>query len=429
MAYRASVFEVLIASPSDVVWERDKVEAAIHEWNGEFSRDLGVVLLPRRWEKHSSPEMGDRPQALINKQLGTADILVGVFWSELGTPTGKAESGTVEEINEFIGLQRPVLLYFSSASVPNSVDVDQVARLREFKRDVKGRGLYRDFTSMTHLTNSLRQDLTYHARQLLQATDPKAGLASNDSPTIETPNESPFAANFSDFVRWFQADWETERDSDPVNIDEAIGVLRNVRERLGSFVKASNDARFTRALGDVRKDVRKLEDHRIVMDGGVSFKAFWAGGNEVLAKLQHISSEFEPSVTNGSPSSVRSDTEETQKRLTRFQAQTEGLLRQFEAEWTAEHDSQPASLDGGKDILRRVRSDLLNVRAQFSVDAYPEVAQEYDRILKELRVLDRHQLLADGGRSYQSFWSKGMALLVHLNDLVKIIERRRADRF
>jgi len=42
--------------------------------------------------------MGDRPQAIINKQLvDDADILVAVFWTKLGTATGAAMSGSVAQ--------------------------------------------------------------------------------------------------------------------------------------------------------------------------------------------------------------------------------------------------------------------------------------------------------------------------------------------
>jgi len=59
--------------------------------------------------------MGDRPQAILNKQLGEiSNILIGIFWTRLGTHTGQAESGTVEEIEEFMKAGKPVLLYFSN---------------------------------------------------------------------------------------------------------------------------------------------------------------------------------------------------------------------------------------------------------------------------------------------------------------------------
>ena len=61
------------------------------------------MLLPVGWETHATPAMGDRPQAIINKQiLAGCDLLVAVFWTRLGSPTGAAASGTVEEIEEHL---------------------------------------------------------------------------------------------------------------------------------------------------------------------------------------------------------------------------------------------------------------------------------------------------------------------------------------
>lgn len=71
--------------------------------------------------------MGDRPQAIINKQLlEQSDLLVAVFWTRLGSPTGATNSGTVEEIEEHLAAKKPTMLYFSSAPVrPDSVDNEQ----------------------------------------------------------------------------------------------------------------------------------------------------------------------------------------------------------------------------------------------------------------------------------------------------------------
>jgi hypothetical protein len=37
----------------------------------------------------------------------TSDILVGMFWTKMGTNTGVAESGTVEEIDQFVAAAKP----------------------------------------------------------------------------------------------------------------------------------------------------------------------------------------------------------------------------------------------------------------------------------------------------------------------------------
>ena len=135
MSYKSTVFKVMIASPSDVCAERTIIREVLAEWNAVHSEMRQVVLLPVGWETHSSPEMGDRPQAIINKQiLKNCDLLVGVFWTRIGTATEDYPSGTVEEIEEHIKAGKPVMLYFSSAPVlPDSVEADQYAELKRFK--------------------------------------------------------------------------------------------------------------------------------------------------------------------------------------------------------------------------------------------------------------------------------------------------------
>src|SRR6266852_2885349 len=81
------------------------------------------------------PQSGLRPQEAINRQLvSRCDILVGMFWTKLGTSTGVAESGTVEEIDQFVAAGKPALLYFSSRPIdPNKIDLKQHRKLRSFK--------------------------------------------------------------------------------------------------------------------------------------------------------------------------------------------------------------------------------------------------------------------------------------------------------
>lgn len=150
MSYSAVVYKVMIASPSDVAAERSIVRDVLSEWNVVNADLRKQVLLPVGWETHSVPEMGDRPQAIINKQiLRDCDLLVGVFWTRIGTATGDYESGTVEEIEEHIKAGRPTMLYFSSAPVmPDSVDPDQYRRLKDFRQSCQSRGLYEPYSDV-----------------------------------------------------------------------------------------------------------------------------------------------------------------------------------------------------------------------------------------------------------------------------------------
>jgi len=69
MSFQANVLQVMIASPGDVAEERKAVAEEIHRWNDANAFARKLVLLPVRWETHSTPQLGDHPQTIINRQL------------------------------------------------------------------------------------------------------------------------------------------------------------------------------------------------------------------------------------------------------------------------------------------------------------------------------------------------------------------------
>lgn len=143
MPMNVNLYRILIASPSDVTEERKSLRDIIYNWNTRHSLKRKIVLEPVLWETHSFPEMGNRPQEILNNQLvKNCDILIGIFWTRLGTDTGEAESGTVEEINEFRKANKPVLLYFSQCPIqPNIIDRDQFNKLLAFRKKCEREGL------------------------------------------------------------------------------------------------------------------------------------------------------------------------------------------------------------------------------------------------------------------------------------------------
>jgi hypothetical protein len=110
------------------------------------------------------PRSGVRPQAAINDELvRTSDILVGMFWTKLGTHTGIAESGTTEEIDQFVAAAKPAMLYFSRRPIdPNAINMRQQRRLQAFKATTYKSALTGGFTDL----DDLRQTLI--TRQCLQ---------------------------------------------------------------------------------------------------------------------------------------------------------------------------------------------------------------------------------------------------------------------
>ena len=166
LVYRATVVPVMIASPGDVHEERNLVRDIIHEWNDIHSVNSSLVLLPVGWETHSSPNLGGRPQALINKQvLEQCDLLVGVFWTRIGTPTGEAESGTVEEIRKHIEAGKPAMVYFSTVPVaPQSLDQKQFRQLTEFKEWCKTQGLVESYDNLSDFSDKFRRHIQIAVR-------------------------------------------------------------------------------------------------------------------------------------------------------------------------------------------------------------------------------------------------------------------------
>lgn len=178
MAYDAKVLEVMIASPSDVTHEREIVRDIVAEWNAIHSRKDGVVMLPLGWDTHSSPELGGRPQQMINDRiLDHADILIGIFWTKLGTPTGVAQSGTAEEIQKHHAAGKPVLLYFSDVPiVAGNLDQDQFNALQDFKKWAYGEGLVQAFSTK----EQFRDDFRRHLQLCLQHNPYITGLIDVD---------------------------------------------------------------------------------------------------------------------------------------------------------------------------------------------------------------------------------------------------------
>jgi hypothetical protein len=168
MAFRAQTYRVLIASPSDLAEERVAVVEAINDWNEQHAVSESIVLLPLRHETQSLPELGTRPQAAINRQLvQDSDILIAMFWTKFGTNTGVAESGTAEEIDQFVANRKPGMLYFSSRPVdPNKINLSQLAQLKDFKEDTYKKALTGRFNSVDELRRIVSRDLMKQVRVL-----------------------------------------------------------------------------------------------------------------------------------------------------------------------------------------------------------------------------------------------------------------------
>jgi nucleoside 2-deoxyribosyltransferase len=200
MPFTAKVAYALIASPGDTADERRLVRQIIEDWNA-LHGESGLVYLPLIWERDAIPEMGDRPQGIINRQLvDRADMLIGLFWTRLGTRTSEGDSGTAEEINRCIGQDKPVAVYFSEMPiVPASVDLEEYQRLKHFRSDLQQRGLIDTYADPDDLLMKVHALLTRLA---------------NDRFRVDTDNATPGKEGGPSTIRGAQllAQVDTERE-------------------------------------------------------------------------------------------------------------------------------------------------------------------------------------------------------------------------
>jgi len=101
MPQDVSLFRAFVASLNDVEAERTAARDVILRWNAANSLQRKVSIEPIMRETHSESGIGSEPQSFVNPLLERCDLLIAIFWTRLGSPTEKYESGTIEELERF----------------------------------------------------------------------------------------------------------------------------------------------------------------------------------------------------------------------------------------------------------------------------------------------------------------------------------------
>jgi len=142
-----------------------------------------------RWETHSAPEYGKRPQEIINRQVvDNCDLLVGIFWTRLGSPSGVSDSGTIEEIERVATQGKPVMLYFSqSKQDPDKINIEQLQKLRTFKEKTFPRALVESFSNQIEFRDKLAKQIEIQVRELIAEIrgDELDGLSTSSTADIQ----------------------------------------------------------------------------------------------------------------------------------------------------------------------------------------------------------------------------------------------------
>jgi mRNA-degrading endonuclease RelE of RelBE toxin-antitoxin system len=161
-----SKYIIFLASPSDLLDERESITDVINELNLTYGNPNKIVLELLKWETNSAPSISNsNVQNIINYDIPTYDLFIGLLWMRFGTPTKEFGSGTEEEFNiaytkfkeDNNSLQ--ILFYFKNAA-PKSLDdinPEQLGKVKDFKLTLGEKNvLFWDYNSKEELTRFLR---------------------------------------------------------------------------------------------------------------------------------------------------------------------------------------------------------------------------------------------------------------------------------
>jgi len=169
--------KIFLASPSDVVEERDALSRVVREINDVLAylapeKHLNLELV--RYETHAYPDIGP-PQSVINRQIPLDyDILVGVMWSRCGTPTERAASGTIEEFQRASERRKQshlprIMFYFCDEPIPipDLAGLDQLTGVVKFRKELTNTGYTWTYPSHGKFAEYARQGLLLAMRDIL----------------------------------------------------------------------------------------------------------------------------------------------------------------------------------------------------------------------------------------------------------------------
>lgn len=249
MSFPANVLCIMVASPSDVADERKTAVEIIHEWNAAHTLSRQTVLLPLLHETTARPAMGDGPQTIVNRQLlQHADVVIGIFWTRLGTPTTEHESGTVEEIRRQVNAGGEVWLYFSDTPVsPRGVNPAQYEALLRFREECEGRAYVQRYAGLDEFRTLLRR----HLATYLAGRADDLVVSAGDPVLDKTPSVA--AVELSEDARHLltEASADAQGEVRWMGFDGGCQLLTNGKEFIGRDWAPRSIARWRAALNEL----------------------------------------------------------------------------------------------------------------------------------------------------------------------------------
>lgn len=189
--------KIFLASPSDVAKERKYVKEVIDEINRTIASSKGVFL-EVVCSEHTFPGYGQDGQSVLNKQIGTMkeyDIFLGIMWTRVGTPTQRAESGTIEEFQRAARAnnahEKPAIWFYFrklEANLDTREKLEQAQKVVTFKKKIQCKALIHDYNSPSNFREMFRQDISLWLNARPNKTSrPRTATAKQSKKSSVTP--------------------------------------------------------------------------------------------------------------------------------------------------------------------------------------------------------------------------------------------------
>lgn len=283
MSDQAEIIRIAIASPSDLVGERDAIPRTFNRWNHAHEGE-DVHISPIMWETSSVPELGNHPQHILDRQIiERADLLVALFWTRIGSPTPTAASGTIEEIREFVQQKGPgrAMVYFCVRPVresPDEIDTDAIRALQEFKTEMRSQGLYKQFKETAEFERDLYFDLDVKVKELRKGLLPLPG-----------------SGGYEDEI-WWDADAADERLRAPFDVGvDIVEISSRFEARMDNFDKeegATNNKFLKLAEHTYRSIARAIDLQLHIQPSKIHF-SFRRKLEQVVSDLRRLSDDID----------------------------------------------------------------------------------------------------------------------------------------
>jgi hypothetical protein len=191
------VLKVFLASPNDVIEEREALMRLVRDINDVLAflapeKHLSLELV--RYETHAYPDIGP-PQEVINRQIPVDyDIFIGVMWRRCGTPTANSPSGTIEEFRRAYerrshGHLPRIMFYFCEQliPIPDDAELEQLKEVVKFRDELVKVGFTWTYPSHSEFTEHVRGGLLRAIRDILQeeSRSPLATAATEGPPIVD----------------------------------------------------------------------------------------------------------------------------------------------------------------------------------------------------------------------------------------------------